>query len=359
MQNRGKQHRDHYLALDGLRGIAAISVLFFHLGHWQQQAMVATNAGLWVDFFFTLSGYVMALAYAAKLDAGMSLRKFVEMRLIRLLPLIILATFISAAYLFTRRLVLHDANIDLYEVVAATAFGLLCLPMFTASSAIGGPEIFPLNGPQYTLFLELVANFTWAAVRPSRKFSGALTIMLLGYLVTAIYGMGGDKIDNFWAGFPKVFSAYYAGVVIFHAQLRWKLFDKHSWGILFWPLLALTLSMSWWPDPAPYWMGWSWSFLMPPLLVISGSKVKLTGIAKIGATVLGELSYPVYALHYAIFVWINGSYQFMLHRKDFVIGTLLVVPLVLSGSWLLLKLVDRPIRARLSSQLGRRNPPLI
>ena len=58
--------KPHYLILDGLRGIAAILVVFFHLfeahssGHLDQ---VINHGYLAVDFFFVLSGFVVGYAY--------------------------------------------------------------------------------------------------------------------------------------------------------------------------------------------------------------------------------------------------------------------------------------------------------
>ena len=64
----------HYAALDGLRGFAAVSVVIFHIGHWLQVPSLAANAGLAVDLFFCLSGYVLSLAYGKRL--GQTLTSF-------------------------------------------------------------------------------------------------------------------------------------------------------------------------------------------------------------------------------------------------------------------------------------------
>ena len=129
------RQRPHYAALDGLRGLAAISVLLFHLGHWQGHPWLAANAGLAVDFFFCLSGYVLSVAYRETLDQGMATRTFAVLRLVRLMPLVILGTLISAAYLAARIVMLHDSTISVAELASATAFGLLCLPMLDARLA--------------------------------------------------------------------------------------------------------------------------------------------------------------------------------------------------------------------------------
>jgi peptidoglycan/LPS O-acetylase OafA/YrhL len=62
----------HYAALDGLRGFAAVSVVIFHIGHWLDMPSLAANAGLAVDVFFCLSGYVLSLAYGKRLGKTLS-----------------------------------------------------------------------------------------------------------------------------------------------------------------------------------------------------------------------------------------------------------------------------------------------
>lgn len=348
------QHRDHYAGLDGLRGLAAVSVLLFHLGHWYGQEWLAANAGLAVDFFFCLSGYVLSLAYRSRLDAGLSTLAFFQARIVRLLPLIVAGTLISGTYLVARVTLLHDPAISLAEVSLAMGLGMVCLPTLTASRAIGGPQVFPLNGPQYTLFLELVVNVVWAATRRIEGLWTALAITMIGYLLMAIYGLGGDDVATFWTGFPRVFGAFYAGVVVFHGQRRCAALADARWSTMFVPLFVLSFVLFYWPMPLTAAVKLSWSMLASPLLVLSGSKVVLTGATRRIALLLGELSYPIYALHYPIFVWVNASYQELVGRRDIVTCSLLVVVVVLIGSKALLKLFDEPVRAWITTRLRRK-----
>lgn len=340
--------RDHYAALDGLRGIAAVSVLLYHIGHWFAQPWLATNAGLAVDFFFCLSGYVLSLAYRKRLDQGMSTWAFLRVRLVRLMPMIVLATLVSGAYL-AARLVLGEA-IQPTALIGAVVLGLLCLPDFTASKAVGGPQVFPLNGPQYTLFLELVVNVAWAATRRFETLWSALAVTLACFAVTAVVGLGGDTGATFWTGFPRVFGAYYAGVAVFHAQRRWSVSTWPGMAPAFWVLVLVTAALFFWPAPAGRWIAWGWALVVAPLLVLTGSRVRLSGRLQRGALLSGALSYPIYALHYPIFVWVNGVYQQLLHRRDVAPEAALIVPAVLLGSYILLKLVDEPVRAALDAR---------
>ena len=337
--------KTHYAALDALRGLAAVSILLFHLGQWQGQGWLAANSWLAVDFFFCLSGYVLSVAYGKKIDAGLSPLRFMTIRLTRLMPAIAIGTIISAAYLVVRIAFLHDP-ISVADLAIAFGLGMLCLPYFAASQPIGGPQVFPLNGPQYTLFLELVVNLVWVVL--ARRVAGlsvSSTIAIVCYVLVAIFGIGGDDVGTFWKGFPRVIGAYYAGVAVYQAQMRSLLPTGPRLAALFIPLLVLSAALFYFPVRAATPVIDLWAFVVPPLLVASGSQIELKGATRQVALVLGELSYPLYALHYPIFVWINAIYQQLLQRKDFVLGTVLVLPSALVGSWLILKLIDEPVRA--------------
>lgn len=81
----------HFLALDGLRGVAALAVVTFHF----MEILIGNYSKLWighgwlaVDFFFCLSGFVMGYAYDHRLER-MGLWAFLKVRLTRLHPLVI------------------------------------------------------------------------------------------------------------------------------------------------------------------------------------------------------------------------------------------------------------------------------
>src|ERR1043165_8878053 len=93
----GNSRFDH---LDGLRGIAALSVM---IGHIRWPSAIAGlppfhNTSLWVDFFFVLSGFVIAHAYFEKISAGMTVTTFMARRFARLYPLHLLMLFVALGY---------------------------------------------------------------------------------------------------------------------------------------------------------------------------------------------------------------------------------------------------------------------
>lgn len=98
--------KPHYALLDGLRGVAALLVLWYHVHEGFAFASGAPIIGsinygyLAVDFFFMLSGFVIGYAYAARLHRSMSLGNFARRRLIRLHPMVVFGALLGVVALF-------------------------------------------------------------------------------------------------------------------------------------------------------------------------------------------------------------------------------------------------------------------
>ena len=88
-----------FIALDSLRGIAAIGVLLHHLpaNNGLATLPLAQMGSLFVDFFFVLSGFVIACSYGDKLAGGFPLRRFAVLRLGRILPVHLVMITLFAA----------------------------------------------------------------------------------------------------------------------------------------------------------------------------------------------------------------------------------------------------------------------
>ena len=90
--------KPRYEILDGLRGVAAMLVVAFHLfeTYFHMAPDQPINHGyLAVDFFFVLSGFVIGYAYDDRWDK-MSLGNFFKRRLIRLHPMLMFGTLFGA-----------------------------------------------------------------------------------------------------------------------------------------------------------------------------------------------------------------------------------------------------------------------
>lgn len=87
-------------ALDGWRGVCACLVALFHFhGNGPIYASgLVRNSYLFVDFFFVLSGFVIAWNYAARLDSWPGVKRFLVLRLGRVYPLHIFMLLCFLAY---------------------------------------------------------------------------------------------------------------------------------------------------------------------------------------------------------------------------------------------------------------------
>src|SRR5579863_7648145 len=97
------ESKSHYEILDGLRGVASVAVVIFHVfetftgGNRFIQLM--NHGYLAVDFFFLLSGFVVAYSYDDRWGK-MTQWDFYKRRLIRLQPMVVMGTLVGAALFY-------------------------------------------------------------------------------------------------------------------------------------------------------------------------------------------------------------------------------------------------------------------
>jgi len=145
--------------LDSWRGIAALFVATYHFEvtwHWHEIALVR-HSFLFVDFFFMLSGFVIAHAYGRKIKSGADLISFIVRRFGRVWPL-------SASVL------LAFIAVEAVKLVLAKGFGistgtapfdphgytpLSALPAhFLLATALNLQDTLTWNGPDWSISAE-------------------------------------------------------------------------------------------------------------------------------------------------------------------------------------------------------------
>jgi peptidoglycan/LPS O-acetylase OafA/YrhL len=338
--------KNHLEALDGIRGIAALSVLLYHLGHWLHAPLLAANSGFAVDLFFCLSGYVLPLAYWSRRET-ISTVDFCRLRVIRLMPLIVIGGLISCAYVVLKVRASH-LPVSSGELALVAAGAVLDIPTAGAPHDIGGPMVFPLNGPQYTLFLEFVANIIWWSLRRHSQRWLIVAAILVGAGCVAAFGFGGDTEQNFLLGFPRVGLSFAVGLALYHLRHRYDPTTAAN-ALLFTVAGAMTLALFYYPFAPSIWVELGWVVAVAPALVMAGTRLALPpGVAK-ASLWLGSLSYPIYALHYPIFCWVNGAYRSRFGAQSMSVEIPLAFALVVAGSYVALMAYDQPVRRWLTS----------
>ena len=203
-------HGGRLFQLDGLRGIAAFIIMFYHLEMVYRSHGPFVRGYLMVDLFFLLSGFVLAVSTEKKLQAGIGAFEFTWSRYVRLFPLVA----VGAGVAVIRAFVIGMA--DPLTLVLWLALDLIMLPVLTGS----GP-FYRYNGPQWTLFWELVANFVHALLLkrvPTRVLPflaaafGALLVYTARKHGSDTMGVAALTAKTWWMPIPRVAFPYVLGV---------------------------------------------------------------------------------------------------------------------------------------------------
>lgn len=148
--------KPRYEILDGLRGVAALMVVIFHLSEAFSYDPVYKHLNhgyLAVDFFFVLSGYVIGYAYDRRMLSGEMTRwDFVKSRLIRLQPMVLFGLLLGAAffYLQSGNYYPRIAETSLATLLLYVVLGFLMIPQTPDYNIRGNDELFSLNIPQWS-----------------------------------------------------------------------------------------------------------------------------------------------------------------------------------------------------------------
>ncbi|MGM5629883.1 acyltransferase [Apibacter raozihei] len=356
-----KKSKPHYVILDGLRGVAAILVVFFHvleIYSGGDHALQMINHGyLAVDFFFLLSGFVIGYAYDDRWQK-MSLLDFFKRRIIRLQPMIIIGSIIGALlFYFQDSPALHWVGISQtpwWRLILITILGCLLIPVGKGGDIRGWNEMYPLNGPAWSLFFEYIANIAYALVlrRVSKMVLGLLVIIAAGFTIHYAFTneigdiIGGWAIDDpvqLKIGFIRLSFPFLAGLLLSRtAKLK---YIPNAFLISSILLVAL-LSVPRLGDIPNRIYECLCLMVMFPFIIWLGAGGKVIG-AKSSAVCkfLGDISYPVYITHFPLIniymAWVaNNKLSF---EESWPYGLLVVVLSIILG-YVTMKLFDIPMR---------------
>lgn len=269
--------------LDALRGIAAIVVVLFHLG------LPIHGAHLAVDFFVMLSGFVMARTYEERLrDGALGAGAFLAKRYRRLWGWMALGTTMGLLAV-------------LGEYGWSGELGLAWVLMLALVPAVNLPATpYLLNLPLWSITYELVANAAHALGLARLGKAGLALVALacalgLAWIILAAGFPRGGFAEYHWLVLPRVGLAYVLGILVYRL---WG--DKPPLRVPF--AVALLLLPAY---VAAVWLWpWQWAplafvLLLAPLMMFGGMAARFASPRGLElATLLGAMSFPLYALHY-------------------------------------------------------------
>ncbi len=348
-----EQHRYHFL--DAMRGLAAVFVVPQHSPAQLGWGRAASSSYLAVDFFFCLSGFVVALSYGERLATTLSFRDFALTRAIRLYPTAFLGTVLGALFLLRDHSQLLWRSLPLPAAISyAIISGLLILPLPRGI-------LFPLDLPMWTLFLELVANFVYGLLARLRLASTALltVIAALSFVALSL-----DRIRNgdIGAGFTsysallgihRVCFSFFVGILLYRLYQRRRPARLHGPQAFAVAGLGAAFLVALFVTPRPLLHSTGADLLSVgigfPLLVYWGARVQLPSFTTKAFAALGALSYPLYILHVPLLEplsWIHLSSVPLMQG----VGLAYVLAIILI-TWFIAQYYDVPVRRAIVRKL--------
>jgi peptidoglycan/LPS O-acetylase OafA/YrhL len=338
----GGPARSKFLALDGIRGVAALLIVVRHCPQFFG-GIGPPETYLAVDLFFVLSGFVLAHAYSERLDQGMGWAGFMRVRLIRLYPMYGLGVLIGAAALILETLGGGPA-LSISTLVTVSLASILMLPCPPTEL---GSNLFPINRPGWSLFFELAANLVMAATWKSLNNRTLLIIMaacgaLLSYSAFKLPSLDGGYVwSSLGVGYARVGFSFFAGLLIYRHRERLPALVSP------WVALVASAAILCCPTPAEWRSKYDLVciLLLFPLLVVSAARREPVRGARLCA-VLGVISYPLYAIHQPLQrliadMFAAGGVDVARWAPD---AGLLLAPLLAATAWLVARHYDQPIR---------------
>ncbi len=365
--------------LDGLRAIAALSVLCLHVWlYGQPDPDSPTRSGLLdravfelrlgLVFFFVLSGYLLyrAFAGAALRRSAVDVRRYARRRLARIVPAYYLALAGTIALIWGLR---GSPGVRLPDAAQ--------LPLFLVFGQNYSSEtFFTLNPVTWTLCLEaafyvalpligLAAyRFARGRARAQAAFLGAIVLLGLGYLALR-YELGWSAMAG--KALPAYLPVFAAGMFVALWAERRRLREAPPLSAA--ATAALVVGGFGLAIADGVWHAVARTPAGDPLISILGDIPAAAGFAAVvAAAVLGRgpaiawmsfrplawvglVSYGVYLWHVPLLLFARGHGFLPSSFVPALLTTLPVVLLVSAGSWYL---VERPLIARANRPSARR-----
>ena len=278
-----------FRSLDAWRGICALLVALVHFqsaGPLHHNPLVA-GAGRLVDFFFVLSGFVIAYAYAGRINRG-GIGDFLGRRLARLWPLHAATLAATIAMALGGGLIGLSVHGWLWEAIPA---------QLTLTHAWNLFDRLTWNGPSWSISAELAAYLTFALL--AWRLSGARLVaacaatMLAGLALVLTVAPDGMGSTYGWS-VARCLYGFMAGA------LAWMARDRLGWrprGEIA-ALAAAMLGVAALPRSA--------GMLVVPLfawvvLVFANDEGPVSRLLQRPVPqMLGRLSYSIYMVHYLV-----------------------------------------------------------
>jgi len=344
--------RQHFSLLNAIRGLAAILIVDRHAG--LLQPFSAPMSFMAVDLFFLLSGVVIEASYSARLSHGMKPSRFMWIRIARLYPLYLLGTAIAvAAYALSGK----HLSLGYGPLSFAQSPSLhIVLALFMLPAPFGHTPMFEFDSPAWSLFFELAVNFIYALV--ITRLTGRVLVAIFAFFGTILLAslvhfhvaeIGFWSPNMYIAGLCRAGFSFFLGVGLYRLNNRSQtaLIRRHSGFVSAAVLVSVAALLIGPRGSHPFACYILAVFVIFPALVFISLSIESGRMATKIWNFLGDMSYPIYALHVPILIFFS-SVLIVPFGQPSLVGNLVVRCIyaisMITFAYVAMKVYDQPAR---------------
>lgn len=214
MSRQNKMKR--FEALDAFRGLAAVMIILFHSHFFidSQPNAFVLQGGIFVDFFFVLSGFVMAYSYKDRILNGIGFKKFTLLRFARLYPLHLFTLLVWVPFVGVKFYLYHQGSggndpAEIFNIYTFTE-NLLLLQGFSSTTSWNYPS-WSIGVEFYTYILFFAVVLLSIGLSTIGRFALLASIAFFAYLVVESHYGEPFLLQNMF----RCISEFFLGVVVY------------------------------------------------------------------------------------------------------------------------------------------------
>jgi peptidoglycan/LPS O-acetylase OafA/YrhL len=352
-----KRSLPEIIPLTSLRGIAAMMVLLGHLRHdlfyffdFGIFKNLFIEAGLYVDLFFVLSGFILAYNYShifSFYGVGSKVKSFLIARFARVYPLHILILCILLLLLSIKYVINEIANLsEDYLFLEGRNFAGFLANVFLIQIV---HEQFSWNPPSWSISTEFFAYLVFPLLFLKRLNiqSWILIFLLFSGLIVFLYSF--SEATSFPFNLIRCIYEFILGVALFQIWRRIKKFSNSLLSLFqiicfIVPFVAIILN---WPTAL---VVLSWIFLVISLATNHG--VLARAMAWKPFHFIGQISYSIYMIHWLVIMLASDISNLVTKfspniNLDFLMVVKIIIVFIGTFvlSWLSYRFFEKPVRA--------------
>ena len=322
MQSSPSQPGNRFEALDGWRGVCACLVVMFHFHGYSPIYSwgLIRNSYLFVDFFFVLSGFVIAWNYASRLDSWHGVRRFLILRIGRVYPLHFFMLMCFLAYEGLKYLN-GQGQSSPSPTFSGTTEPITLLSNIFLVHSLNLHDSLTWNGPSWSISTELWTYVVFALVSiwlGMRNWMLLLAAIAAPLLLLHLSKTGMDTTYD-W-GLVRCIFGFALGVACYRAHHHWPRSQQLAgtrprlMTALECVVVAAVIGFVAMAGTSP------WSFLAPfvfalAVLVFSVEGGLLSHVLRLPLLKwLGKLSYSIYLTHFIFVLVLPGLVKRIIGR---------------------------------------------